>query len=158
MPRGEVVVPASDFLLELADSPGKELDRTAAVGADHVVMAAPVVLVFVAGNAVMEGDLAGQSALGKQLQRPVNRGVADARVFFLHQAVQFVGGKMVAGFQKRAQDRVALRGLLQADTLQVPMKDFLGLADHLAGDGGLIIDALLQHVGWNSGSIRPPAS
>jgi hypothetical protein len=29
------------------------------------------------------------------------------------------------------------------------MKDFLGFADHLAGDGGLIIDALLQHTCWN---------
>jgi hypothetical protein len=27
------------------------------------------------------------------------------------------------------------------------VKDVLGFADHLAGDGGLIIDALLQHAG-----------
>src|ERR1039458_7266657 len=44
MPGGEVVVSASDFLLELADFLGEEFDGTAAVGADHVVMAAPVVL------------------------------------------------------------------------------------------------------------------
>jgi hypothetical protein len=28
------------------------------------------------------------------------------------------------------------------------VKNVLGFADHLAGDGGLIIDALLQHGGW----------
>jgi hypothetical protein len=31
----------------------------------------------------------------------------------------------------------------------VAVKDLLGLANHLAGDGGLIIDAVLQHGGWN---------
>ena len=120
------------------------------LGADHVVMAAAVVLVLVAGDAVVKGDFAGQAALGQQLQRAVDGGVADAGVFFLHQAVKFVGGKMVAGFEEGAQDGVALRRLLQADALQMPVKDLLGFADHLAGDGGLIIDALLQHGAWNS--------
>jgi hypothetical protein len=36
------------------------------------------------------------------------------------------------------------------------MKDLLGFADHLAGDGGLIIDALLQHGGWNR--VRIPSA
>jgi hypothetical protein len=29
------------------------------------------------------------------------------------------------------------------------VQDVLGFADHLAGDGGLIIDAFLQHGEWN---------
>jgi hypothetical protein len=116
---GGVVVPAADFLLQLVHFARKKFHRTAALGADHVVMAAPVVLVLVAGDAVVEGDFAGQSALGQQFERAVDRGVADAGVFFLHQAVQFVGGEMVAGFQKGAQNGVALRGLLQADALEM---------------------------------------
>ena len=42
-------------------------------------------------------------------------------------------------------DGNALGGLLQADTFQMAVEDFLGLANHLAGKGGLIVDALLKH-------------
>ncbi len=55
-----VVVPAADFLLQLIHFMGKEFHRTAAFGANHVVMAAAVVLMLVAGDAVVEGDFAGQ--------------------------------------------------------------------------------------------------
>ena len=113
------------------------------------MMAAAVVLVLVAGNAVVEGDFAGQAAFGEELQSAIDGGVADAGVFFLDKSVQFVGGEMVAGFEERVQDGVALGGLLEADALQVLVQDFLGFADHLAGDGGLIIDALPQHGGRN---------
>jgi hypothetical protein len=61
----EVVVFAANLLFEAAYFLRKEFDGTAAAGADHVVMAAAVVLVLVAGNAVMEGDFAGQSAFGQ---------------------------------------------------------------------------------------------
>src|SRR6266446_8836272 len=83
-----VVVSAADFLLQLIHFAGKELHRTPAFGADHVVMAAAVVLMLVAGDAVVEGDFAGQSTPGEQLERAVDGGVADARIFFLHEAVQ----------------------------------------------------------------------
>jgi hypothetical protein len=112
---GEVAVFAAYFLLEAADILREKFDRTAAVGADHVVMAATVVLVLVAGNTVVEGDLAGQAALRQQFQRAVDGGISDVGIFFLHQAVQFVGGEMVAGFEKRMQDDVALCSLFQAD-------------------------------------------
>jgi hypothetical protein len=95
------------------------------------------------------------SALGQQFEGAVNGGVADARVFLLHQAVEFVGGKMIAGFQEGVQDDVALSGLLQANALEVAMQDLLGLADHLAGDRGLIIDALVEHGGGQRVRISP---
>ena len=112
-------------------------------------MTATVVLVLVAGDAVVEGDFTGQAALRQQFQRAVDGGVADAGIFFLHQAVEFVGGEVIAGFEEGVQNGVALGGLFQANGLLVAVKDLLGFADHLAGDGGLIIDALLQHGGWN---------
>ena len=83
-----------------------------------MVMAAAVVLVLVARDAVMKGDFAGQSALGQKLERAIDGRVADAGVLFLHQAVQFVGGKMVAGFEECPEDGIALRRLLQADALR----------------------------------------
>jgi hypothetical protein len=108
-------------------------------------MAAPVILMLITGDAVVECDLAGQSALSEQLEGAVDGGVADARILFLHEAVQFVSGEVVAGLEERAQDGVALRRLLQTDTLEMAVKDCLCFADHLAGDGRLVIDAFLQH-------------
>ena len=108
-------------------------------------MAAAIVLVLVARDAIVEGDLAGQTAFGQQFQCPVDRRVSDAGVFLLNEPMKFVGGEMVAGFEEGTQDGVPLRGLLQADTLQMAMEDILGLANHLARNGGLIVDALLEH-------------
>jgi len=59
--------------------------------------------------------------------------------------MEFVGGEVVAGFEEGAQDGIALRRLLEADTLEVLVEDLLGLAHHLARDGGLVVDALLEH-------------
>ncbi len=155
VPSREVAVFAADFLFELANFLRKKFDGAATIGADHVVMTPPIVLVLVAGDAVMEGDFTGQAALGQQFQRAVYGGVADASIFFLYQAMELVGGKMVAGFEKGVQDGIALRRLFQAHGLQMAVQDLLGLANHLAGDGGLIIDALLQHGGWNR--VRIPS-
>lgn len=58
---------------------------------------------------------------------------------------------MVAGFQKRAQDRIALGSLFESHILQMAVQNFLGLADHLAGKVGLVVDALLEHCGPGSG-------
>ena len=75
-------------------------------------MAAAIVLVLVAGDAIVEGDFAGQAAFGQQFQRAVDGGVADAGIFFLDETVQFLGREVIAGFQKSAQDGVPLLGLL----------------------------------------------
>jgi hypothetical protein len=142
--RREVVF-TTDLLLQLADLGREEFDGTSAIGANHMVMTAPIVLMFESGNPVMEGDFAGQPTFGQEFQGSVDGGVPDAGVLFLHQAVQFVGGEVVAGLQKCAQDGVALGGLLQAYPFEMSMKNFLRLADHLAGKRGLIVDALLKH-------------
>jgi len=61
----------------------------------------------------------------------------------LHQPVQFVGGKVLAGFEERSQNRIALRGVFQADSLEMLMQNLLRFAYHLGRDAGLIVDALL---------------
>jgi len=118
-------------------------------------MAAAVVLMFIAGNAIMKGDLTCQSAFGQEFQGAVDGGVTDAGVFLLDEAVKFIGGKMIARLEKGAQDRVALGRLLQADALQVAMENILGLAHHLARDRRLIVDTLLKHAGWQRVRISP---
>jgi len=143
--RSEVVILLADFLFQLIDFLRKEFHRTTALSADHVVMAAAIVLVLVAGDAIVKGDFARQPAFGQQFEGTVHGGIADADVLLLYQPMQFVGGKMVASLEEGAEDGVALRRLLQAHAFEVLMEDSLGLADHLARDRGLVIDALLQH-------------
>ena len=145
MAGGEVVVFASDLAFELANFLREKFHGTSTTGADHVMVAAAVVLMLVAGDAVVEGDFAGESALGEQFQGAIHGGIADAGVFFLDKAMKLLGGEVVAGFEKRAEDGVALRGLFEADVFEMAVEDILGFADHLPRDGGLIIDALLQH-------------
>lgn len=67
MPGSEIVILESDFLLEAAYFLGEKLNRVAALRANHVVMAAAVVLMLVARDAVVERDFAGQSAFSQQL-------------------------------------------------------------------------------------------
>jgi hypothetical protein len=112
------------------------------------MVAAPVVLVLEAGNTVMERDFAGQPTLRQQLERAVDRGEADASIFLLNQPVQFVGGKVIAGLKKRLQNRVALRRMFETHSFEMLKQYLLRLADHLARDTGLIVNALLQHGRW----------
>ena len=150
-----VSVFAPDLLFELAHFRRKEFNGTAAGCAHHVMMAAAVVLVLITSDSVVKSNLAGQAAFGQQLEGAIHGRISDARVLFLHQAVEFVGGKMIAGIEEGAQDGIALSGLLQAHSLEVAMKNFFGLANHLTGKAGLIVNAFLQHE--NQGRIDPPA-
>jgi len=62
---------------------------------------------------------------------------------------------MVAGFEEGAQNRVALGSLLQSNAFQMAVENLLGLADHLAGEDRLVIDALLEHGGQDQLRIPP---
>ncbi len=85
--RSEVVILPADFLLQLVDFLREEFHRTAAIGADHVVMAAAIVLMLVARDAIMKGDFARQSAFGQQFEGAIHGGVADADVLLLYQTM-----------------------------------------------------------------------
>lgn len=67
--------------------------------------------------------------------------------------MQFVGRKVIAGFEKRAQNGIALTGLFQAYALQMFVQDLLSFTHHLARDRWLIIDAILQHGGRTESRI-----
>jgi hypothetical protein len=63
---GQVMMLASNLPFDLADLRRKELDGRAAFGANHMVMAAAVVLVLITRDAIVKGDLARESASGEQ--------------------------------------------------------------------------------------------
>lgn len=117
-----------------------------------MVMAAPVVLMFVARNAVVEGHLAGQPAFRQQLKCSVNGGVPDPRILFLYQAVQFVGREVLARIQEGPQNGVTLFGMLQPHPLEVLVQDTLRLLHHLPRDGGLVVNTVLGGGGQEKNS------
>lgn len=108
-----------------------------------MVVAAPIVLMLVTRDAVVESDFAGKAASGEEFQSAINGRDADLRVRLFYQAVQFIDGQMLVSFKKCPQDGAALPGLLQADPLQMPVEDFLSLADVLPRDGQMIVNSLL---------------
>ena len=61
---GEVVILLADLLFQLTNLLRKKFHRTAAFRANHVMVAAPVVLMFVASDAIMKGHFTGKTALG----------------------------------------------------------------------------------------------
>jgi hypothetical protein len=144
MPGGREVVLATDFALEALDLGGEKFDGAAAIGADHMVMAATIELGLVAGDTVLEGDGAGEAALGEKLERAIDGGEADTRVFFAYEAVELVGGEVVGDLEEGAQDGVALFRVFQSDTLEVLVEDLFGFPQHL-GRNGTVVDAFLQH-------------
>jgi hypothetical protein len=128
-------MPASNFLFDLSNLLGKKFDRRAALGTYHVVMAAPVVLVFIARDAIMESNLARQTAAGEKFQRAIHGGESNSRIIFLDQPVQFIDGEVLARFEEGSEYGAALAGLLQSDTFQVLVEDSFRFADVFPRDG-----------------------
>ena len=62
---------------------------------------------------------------------------------------------MIAGFEEGAKNGVSLLSLLEANAFEMAVKDVLSLAHHLARQGRLIIDAILQHGGRTESRISP---
>src|SRR5262245_29386069 len=148
---------AADLFLQLAYLRREELHRGAAFGTDHVMMAAAVELVFVAGGAVRERNSARQPALGQKFERTVYRGEADLGVALFHQAKKLVGGKMVARVEKRAQDGIALLGVLQTHTAEMPVKNILGFAHGFARRRCVIVNSSLEHGVASRNTVFDPA-
>src|ERR1051326_5651776 len=118
------------------------------------MMVAPVELVLITRHAVRERNSAGQAAFRQQLKRAVKRGKADLAIFLAHQAEKLVGGEMITGFKKGAEDGIALVSMLQPHSLQVLVKDFLRFAHGFARRRRMIVNPSLQHV--VSGSPNRP--
>lgn len=144
---GYVMVLVPNFVFDFPNFLREKFHRSSTFRAHHVVMTTPVVLVFVTRNAIVKGDFASQSAAREQLQSSIHSREPDARISSLNQPMQFVDGKMLAGFEESPKDGVALASLLQANAFQMLKKDAFGLADILPRDGQLIVDSLLQHGG-----------
>ena len=109
------------------------------------MMAASIVLVLVASNAIMKSHFARETALGEQLEGAIDRGNSDARVAFAHELVKLFDGKVLVSFKEGEKNRIALLSPFEADAFEMLLKTKLRLAQPLLRDRDRIIDAFLQH-------------
>src|SRR5262245_64173937 len=90
--RGIETIFTANVFFNLGHFGREEFDRSAAFGADHMMMAAAVELMLIARHAVRKGNSAGQAAFGQKLERAIDGGKADLGVLLPHQAEKLVSG------------------------------------------------------------------
>ncbi|HWA96151.1 MAG TPA: hypothetical protein VG844_16245 [Terracidiphilus sp.] len=134
----------TDAGLNCLDLRREEFDGVATGGADHVVMGAPVKAVLVARHAIVKFNFGGQSTLGKQLERAVHGGVADAGIFRFDKAVQFFGAQVVARVEKDTQHAVALRAVFKSGFAKVLAQNALRVRMYVRFGLGKIVDTLFD--------------
>lgn len=144
MAGGGIVEFAPNGLLHGFDFRREKLHRLAAGCANHMVVAAPVEQLLIAGNTVSEGDLGGESTLGEELERAIDGCEADLRILFFNQAVQFLSGNVVAHAEKNLKNGVPLRTLLQSHSDEMLTQQATSLLKLLVVLF-LVINAFFEH-------------
>ena len=111
-----------------------------------MMMAAAIVLMLVTRDAVVERDLAGESAFCQQLQRAIHRSKANARIAFAHELMKLFDGEVLVRFEECEEDGVTLLGPFQADAFEMLLKSILCFTQPFLRDRDWIINAFLQHL------------
>src|SRR5262245_29368209 len=124
--HGEAAEPLGDALLQALDLVVLELEDQAALHADQVIVV--VADDLVARLAVAELALDGEAAVDQELERPVDRGVADLGLALAHLEEQLVDRDVLAGAKELLDDRLALRGDIEPAILDVRAPALLELA------------------------------
>lgn len=123
------------LILQSLDLGRVELDHTAAVSADHVVVMLMVIVMFVIGLVVAKTDLTGKARVGQQLERSIDRSLTDVWIQPLDQLIKVFAGQMLLGTQKRLEDKIALGGTTKTGALQMLEKHFLFLCKLFVAPG-----------------------
>ncbi len=112
-----------DFFLRPLDHGRFELEDLPAANANQVI----VVIVFdlVTGYTVVEVTLLGETRVHKELERPVDGGVADMGVALANSLVEILARDMPAGFEKSVEDRLPLFRMLEVVRLEESRKRLL---------------------------------
>lgn len=111
--------PAHDLFLERLDLDAGELGDLAALGADDVIMMALAGGMFEQGASIAELSLVGKPGILQQLQGPVHRHEADARLSTPHPAVEAFGADVRRRSEKGPRDQLALSSRLQPGSIQI---------------------------------------
>lgn len=99
-----------DFILQFLYGFVLELDYAVASGTDQVVMVFTGHHMLITGLAVMQQYLARQAGLHKQLQRTVDRGVADAGIAGFDLQIEFFNTDMLVGRKENVENHIPLAG------------------------------------------------
>ena len=108
------IASGGNLLDERFDVRAQELGRTMAHVADEMEMPWMPVGRFESRATFAEIDLAGDAGVDHPLQRAVDRGAADPRVFLVDEIAQIIRAQMTLLAQKEVQDAVAFAGTLAA--------------------------------------------
>lgn len=107
------------LILEMLDLFGDEFDHEPASRADHMIVVRVVVMVFVIGLVVAKSDLAGESRLRQQPQRPIDRRMADRCILFLNEPVKVLDRQVFLSSKERLHYQLTLIGTPQAGRLNM---------------------------------------
>ena len=111
---GVEIARRGDLLDERLDVGAQKLGRAMAHVADEMKVSGMAVGGLESRTAFAEIDLAGDSGVDHPLQRAVDRGATDARIFPADEIAQVVRAQMTLLAQKDVEDAVALAGTLAA--------------------------------------------
>jgi hypothetical protein len=117
-------MPAGDFVLQLFDLGIFEFDDQTATAADQVVVMLLAEHQFETALPVTEIPFGGNAAFGEQLEGPMDRGIADVRIFTAHLQVELFSGQMRGLLKKFLQDDHPLVGIFQPFLRQVIGENF----------------------------------
>jgi hypothetical protein len=145
MTRREITKLLSDSPLYFIDLWGRKLNRFSTLGADQVVMAAPVELRLIAADAVVQLHFRRYATLRKKLQGAVDGSETDPRIRFPDLLMQFVDGQVIPGLQEDLENPAPLSRLLQAQFRKVATEDLLRRQSGFSRCALKIVHSLFWH-------------
>ena len=104
---------------------GIELDDAATLRADHVIVMLMFVVVLVMSAVVAKTHLAREAGFRQEFECAIDRCLADARIFFLHEAVEIFTRKVFFSTEEDIENQIALGGPLEPFFLDMFEENFL---------------------------------
>jgi hypothetical protein len=135
---------SADGALHLFQLRGEELDRVATRSAHHVMVRSPIQAELVARDAVVKIDFVGKSALGQQLDGPVDSRVANAWIALFDNAVEILGAEVIAREEKHLENPVALCTLLEPFFPEMSGEDLLRFDGQLSTRSPSVVNAFSE--------------
>jgi hypothetical protein len=110
-------------LLQLFDFRVDDFEELPARRADKMIVMAVAVAVLVSGGPILKVYLTAQSAFREELERAVDRGIADARMFLPDRSPELVDGDVLLDAEENAQYLLAGFAVAQTFAFYEPFEN-----------------------------------